>query len=295
MGRMSFAEKSERVARFLIGLRDKAVVAQLRRFKFTDKDLKEGWALLQAAGVAPTGGTTSDSENLIRQIDEFENLWFPVVSATLQRRFPATHAILFNNLSQTTGPAVAVTVGTLLERVEMMAKGVGAYGPEGQAAYAAIQGRGFTSEVIDGARALLARLSEIMPEDGSDAQEAAAEKAEADLWNWYLEWSEISRSASLTRSQLRSLGFLKARKPSSSPDAGEDEEEEEPGGGFDETGACDEWRIVKQLSRDPASLTASRIGDRRGIRISATRLGRHHENRREAFSAFAPFVPVNAN
>ena len=188
----------------------------------------EGWSLLQ--GVTRTrldsvAVSVAADPAALQKLDEWENKWFPIAGATLKRRSPEAHAWMFLNLSQTEGEAVVISVSTFLERLGRLTKkkSDGGYGPGGKEAKALLEKRGLTQERIDEAKALLDRLGATGAAPAKDkpagdkkskekkAEEQAAEfaKAEAALWAWYLEWSEIIRTAIKDRKLLRLLGFLR--------------------------------------------------------------------------------------
>jgi hypothetical protein len=119
MAKLTMGQKVDRVMRLLIGLRNRRIAATLVRHGFTNSDLQEGWSLLQRVTRtqldAPPEAQAEDPVAL-RNLDDWENKWFPIAGATLKRRAPQVHAWLFRNLSQTEGPAVIVSVGTFVER-----------------------------------------------------------------------------------------------------------------------------------------------------------------------------------
>ena len=94
-----------------------------------------------------------------------------------------------------------------------MAAGAGAYGAEGAQAKAVLEARGLTQTVLNDARALLESIGKVATVDASALQDPKArEKAENDLWGWYLEWSQIARTAVTQRVLLRQMGFLPTRR-----------------------------------------------------------------------------------
>ncbi len=211
---MALGEKGARVVRLLIGMRNPRIASALMKYGFSDADLQEGWTLLLAVGrvTLDTHAPRADADT-IRKLDEWEDCWFPIAAGTLAHRFPAVHAQVFKNLSPTDGPSVAVSVRTFIERLDQMAVGAGAYGADGPQAKAILEARGLTPSVLNEARALLetaanfANVVALMA-----AQESKTfEKAENELWEWYLEWSEIARVAIGQDLLLRQLGLLSTR------------------------------------------------------------------------------------
>lgn len=179
--------------------------------------MQEGWTLLNALGagklaVLPAG--PRDMETLL-QLDAWENQWFPIAQAALERRFPAVAARFFLNLVQTEGPEVAISVRTFVDRYEELAAGNAKYGAEAKKAHELLLSRGLTPEVVNEAKALLGKLQQVAgPSEtvSAEAQQAELEQAEAAMWGWYLEWSKIARVAIKQRPLLKQLGFLVARR-----------------------------------------------------------------------------------
>ena len=161
------------------------------------------------------------------------------MQATIERRFPAIYAVLFRNLSQTTGAGVAISVRTLIDRLEQMAAGQGDYGSDGTLAAKTLEARGLTAAALAEPRALLDRLANMATNGpgATDAEVAAAERAEASLWGWYLEWSRIARVAVTSRLLLKRLGFLQGGG-GASIDAGEETAAPEPANGVTPGHVC---------------------------------------------------------
>src|SRR5687767_8853991 len=149
MATITIGDKAARVLKLMMGLRNKRVAAAMAAHGFTAADQAEGWKLLQAVSDVKLGMTdpAPAQAGIVVKLDVWENRWFPIVSATLERRFPAVHAQVFNNIAQTSGLELLVTVRTLIDRIEAMGNGQGTFGPEGQAAKAMLESRGFTASV----------------------------------------------------------------------------------------------------------------------------------------------------
>jgi hypothetical protein len=207
---ISFTDKTTRVLRLLLGLRYKDVSTALRAYGFTDKVQREGWDLLSALGDARGLATRPMAEaKVIEQLDAFENRWFPIVQTTLARHYPAVEAKFFQNLSQVTGPEVAITVQLFMNRYDTLAAEGSSFGPEGVKAKEILTERGLTPVVIGEVRGLLEALRH-SSNDGPSNEQAKAEaaKAEEALWAWYLEWSQVVRTAIKNRWLLHQMGFL---------------------------------------------------------------------------------------
>jgi len=213
--KLSIGEKAQRVLTLNMALRNPKVLKVLRAHGFTQEDLDEGWKLLRAVAEVKLSLLKEEpalDPLQLRRLDDWENKWFPIITATLNRRYPDLHKVVFLNLTQTQGPAVVLSVSTLLKRLKESERTA-----EGKAARKLLESRGVTKAVIADAEDMVEKLSsladvpEIGPTDEEEVDAAQAQAVDA-MWAWYLEWSEIARSAIQSRSLLRSMGFLQSRK-----------------------------------------------------------------------------------
>ena len=220
---MTIGQKAARVLQFLLGLRNLHVALALRAYGFDEAELTRGWDLLRGLtqgrlDVVPVEGDPM----IVQNLDAWENKWYPITDAVLASNFPAVHEVVFRNLAQTSGPAVIVTVGILLDRLELVSKSKdqGGMGREGKDARDLLTKRGLTAQVVDEARTILAQANTLETSEEETAEETTAvdQAAEDRLWSWYLEWSRIARTVIKDRRQLRVLGFLRRNE------AGEDVE-----------------------------------------------------------------------
>lgn len=222
---LSLTEQLERTLAFLTHARNPFVMTVLGTRGFEQRDLDEGWDLFSTAAGAKLRYTSMSGDplapderaKLIADLDAWENRWFPVVNATLKRRYPQLHREVFKNLSQTEGAEVLVSVSTLLERLAT----VGAKEGDGQAADALLVKRGLTPEVRAEASESIATLKTAaaapLPQiDSASKEEQEAARAEA--WAWYLEWSEIARTVIKRGDILIRLGLRQAKRGSKDDD-----------------------------------------------------------------------------
>src|SRR5690606_18566074 len=115
---------------------------------------------------------------------------------------------LFEQLSQTHGAGVAISVQVFLDRLESMARRKKPFGAAGPAARRLLAERGLTAERAAEARALLSKLREIEAARPTTRVSVGREARAAEaMWAWYLEWSAIARVAIKNRTLLRALGF----------------------------------------------------------------------------------------
>jgi len=232
MAKLTIGQKAERVITFLVALRNRRIAAHLAQHGFSQKDLNEGWSLLRditrTSLDVPLDQSDADPDAL-RALDAWENKWFAIAAATLKRNAPQSHDWLFRNLSQTEGVAVIVSVGTFVDRLDLLDKpqSEGGLGASGEEAKKILAARGLTKTIIEEAKALLDKLQKVdgpLPDiEKDDAETASFDKAEDALWDWYLEWSAIARQAIQKRSYLKQLGFLRTT-PSGKDEEVQDED-----------------------------------------------------------------------
>ncbi len=213
---MEVGDKAKRVLVFLVGLRVHAIAVALEAFGLTAAELQRGWSLFGDVVRTKLAVGGAPSPAIVSELDAWENVWFPVVSASLKGRYPDVHAVVFKNLAQSSGLSVVMVVRTLIERLDGLSRpiaegGVGALATE---VLALLASRGLTAAKLDEARVLVERLGTAEPassvaHEPTSAEQDAAERA---MWAWYLEWSEIARAVITSRRQLRTLGFLKTAR-----------------------------------------------------------------------------------
>jgi hypothetical protein len=223
MGKLTLGQKAQRVLKLLLGMRHAKVAALLATRGFGPDDVDEGWALLRATSRTKyddMSQVTADP-NVVTRLDEWENTWFPVIQATLERRFPAVAEKVFLNLTQTAGIEVILSVSILVDRIAELSTTTD---DESRWAWELLNKRGLTAEVMEQVRGLLKSVQRA--EEGTmvdlAAQRESVERAETELWNWYLEWSRIARAVITDRALLRKIGFLKSKVTNK----GENEDEE---------------------------------------------------------------------
>jgi hypothetical protein len=222
---LTIGQKTERVLRFLRGLSHPRVASALAAHGFSQADWDEGWQLLQASSgrwLMREQPSKAPDPTVIEELDAWENRWFPVAEATLRRRKPEVADKVFLNLAQTSGVEVAVSVSTFVQRLRQLEKDGGAAAPE---ALALLKTRGLTDDVLKEADLLLKKFGNVTfaPPASLDPEQELAirQKAEDELWGWYMEWSTIAQNAISNGRLLQMLGYGNGGK--ASKDAPEDD------------------------------------------------------------------------
>lgn len=181
---------------------------------FTQADLDEGWQLLRDASSVRYARTRPEaSASVVGAVDAWENYWYPIVDATLRRRFPELHGQVFLNLSQESGPPVLVSVRILLDRLTELDK---ATDKQSKDARAVLKDRGLTKAVLDEVKGLLdeaATAGDSTEVPVADEAAAEQERAETAMWDWYREWSQIARAAVKDGRLLVQLGLINTGRP----------------------------------------------------------------------------------
>ncbi len=218
MSSFTLGQKAQRVLELLFGMRNARIASLLAAHGFTEKDLDKGWALLKAltenrlANVPPPPADPS----ILLRVDQWENMWFPIAEASLEYNFPEAYAWLFNNLHQTDGVDVLVSVGTFVDRFNQLASQKDV--KDAAAAHKRLVERGLGKAVVDEAQQMLKAAGSISTKQPpapavSPEDQQAAEDA---MWHWYLEWSGIARAAIKDHRLLRQLGFMRPDTASAS-------------------------------------------------------------------------------
>jgi hypothetical protein len=214
---MRFSEKIDRVIRFVSGLRNPSIAERLSHHGFSQRDLDEGWDLIKKAvgDRVDTPDVEKPSPDTLEQLDAWENKWFPVARATLERRYPDSAKDVFLNLAQSEGIAVTLSVATFLRRLDELKT-------SNAEARAVLGRRGLTASELENAKKMLDELGRIgeQPAIDLEARERQFAEAEDALWAWYLEWSAIARVSIENRRLLRQLGFLSVSRDEPEVDEG---------------------------------------------------------------------------
>ncbi len=209
---LSFNEKTSRVLRLLIGTRHPEVLAALQRRGFTAADLDEGWALLRALGVADYYEVEAPEaeRDPWTELDAWENRWYPIVRATLERHYPSLARQVFRRLSQTRGNEVILGVMVFLDRIRDLE--TGAHGEAGKKARRLLARRGLTAGVVAVAQQLIERIQTIPEPAAQPPSSDRSEELEA-MWAWYREWSQLVRTELHDGRLLRGLGLSATHRP----------------------------------------------------------------------------------
>jgi len=202
----------QRVSRFLINVASPGRAARALREGYTTDEHKQGWQLWRTAAgesisldhwldelhaaATPDGGKSLE---ILKQIDAFENLWFPRTRAIVRRVVPREHRDTFENVffkdlaQQPLGPGVLLSVGTFLQRVRELSK---SKLPGAKAVASTLAARGLTDELREQILEQIRQMESVQRAPGQSApdprarQKAAAERAAAleDLADWYNDW-----------------------------------------------------------------------------------------------------------
>ena len=209
MSRLTIGQKANRVLKFMLGMRHRQVTSAMAVHGFTPEELDNGWELLRELVGDRLGYSAADrgTADAITALDAWENRWFPIIRASLDRHFPEVAERVFFNLRQTEGPQVVVGVDTLLRRIRVAGTEAG-----GEAVLDLLARRGLDEAELRRVEGLVAQLAGFLdPGEPTEAESAAMRDAEDRLWAWYREWSTIARAVVDDRRLLRAMGFLRYR------------------------------------------------------------------------------------
>ena len=233
------------VLHFLVAMQRPGLAAIAQAHGYNGKEHAHGWRLHRAASGeaqalavvftrATPAPTMGDSHMpTLRQIDAFENLWFPRTRAIIQRVVPEAsrdrfEAAFFHELTQQPlGPGVVGSVSTYLTRLEALKKSPE---PGAREVRDTLRTRGLTDAAVSQMSALVASMRELVPVAPAPAIDAVAlskaraeqKRAVAALRAWYNDWATTLRTV-YNRKQLIQLGLASATRKASSegdePDA----------------------------------------------------------------------------
>jgi hypothetical protein len=201
--------------KFLVASNEPKIAGLLALRGFSNEDRKEGWDLLDKATgrhVDALHGTATFSTNynaVVEDLDDWENIWFDVAQAALNRKFPTVNDNLFKNLSKVSGSEVVLTVKTFLGRVWDLEQ---SEDDQSKGAAALLERRGLNKERLDEAAALISKLEQEQgavetPVDDT-ALKAEREKAVGDMWAWFKDWSVTARTVVKNRNYHVMLGLV---------------------------------------------------------------------------------------
>jgi len=152
-----------------MGLRRPRVAGALHNHGFTQETIDEGWALLRALVgeklAAPAPAARPDPA-LLERLDDWENKWFVIADATLRRHQPEVADAVLLYLSPTSGPELARSVATFLDRVAALESATDCE----QQAHALLLRRGPTPRGTT--PAIIARAQEYVDATGAVSSEA---------------------------------------------------------------------------------------------------------------------------
>lgn len=210
MARLGPAGKVRRLLEFLLGLRDDRVLAALAERGFSDADRAKGWDLLRALGMTQCVlPPTSMTNSALDPLDAWRHEWLRLVHVSLAHGFAEADAKLFRRIDKATLASPEV-VSVFLSRFEKLERSNDA---TTQAALAKLRERGFTAARRDEARQMLREFLQFNPPEIPDPEvrRAAIRQAEAALWAYYVEWSQIARTVIKDVRLLELLGFREGR------------------------------------------------------------------------------------
>lgn len=260
--KMRVGDKAQRILGFLMGFRDGAIAAVMEEHGMTADDFEEGWTLLRGVGQRRLATRRSPEEQSLRkELDGWENHYYPIIQATLERSFREVHDYVFLNLRQVGEDQVVWSVDALITRLDEVADPNGPVGEVGPKALALLERRKVGESALAVARELLEKLRKFDPDKKAmraAEEEELALQAEQEAWAWYLEWSKIARVAIKNRSMLRKLGFLDHRgNPVALPDEVAPPEGEET----DQSASADDPSDGTALPYNPPSNGSANSGD----------------------------------
>lgn len=210
MATYTTTHRCTRVLLLLLGTRHEPVARALAKHGFGPAELALGFALLarMTEGNLDPEQLGAEEPPLLRLLHAWQSRWYPIIEVVLRTHFPAEHERVFRNLKQVRGAQVIVLVDVLLTRLDEMER----RSDDGKNARTLLAKRGFTAEIMAEAAGYLHAMKTVTSDPLPPDRTAERERAERDLWAYYLEWSVILRETITDRRLLLSLGLLRGPK-----------------------------------------------------------------------------------
>ncbi|WP_437972593.1 hypothetical protein WMF11_25640 [Sorangium sp. So ce295] len=225
-----------RALRFLVNVQAAPFIARARREGYAANEHREGWRLFKlAAGEqrplehlfaeAASGGGVEGAERmqLLREVEVFENTWFPRTRAIIRRvvqreRRDGFETAFFKHLEpQPLGSTVVMSVGTYLRRLEGLARNSDG---DAKKVHKTLAARGLTEAKVQQVRDLLAKLEAGAGAQAQPPRVPAAELTRAwreqregieGLRDWFNDWATTLRQVFPVNAQIQ-LGLTAVRR-----------------------------------------------------------------------------------
>ncbi|WP_437283481.1 hypothetical protein WME90_23770 [Sorangium sp. So ce375] len=215
-----------RALRFLVNVQAAPFLARARREGYAANEHREGWRLFKLASgeqrplehlfaEAPSSGGVEGAERmqLLREIDAFENTWFPRTRAIIRRVVPRERrdgfeAAFFKHLEpHPLGSSASMSVGTYLRRLEGLARNSDG---DAKKVHKTLAARGLSEAKVQQVRDLLAKLdagAHAQPPRVPVAELARARREQREalegLRDWFNDWATTLRQVFPVKAQIQ--------------------------------------------------------------------------------------------
>jgi hypothetical protein len=217
--RQVLEETPGRTLAFLRGVgTDMVIRGIMAKAGYTDADHAQGWNLLHKVGgyvpVAATTAVNDEARQAIVELDAWDEQGFRRAHAAMAHLHPEQDAFVFANLVAAQGSAAVLSVGTFLDRLDVLESGVGREKTKDadRAALETLAKRGIGKAERTKLRGLVtkAQTSKEMPQPPtSDVDPRTADMVA--LRGWYEDWSETARAVVKRRDHLIKLGLARRK------------------------------------------------------------------------------------
>jgi hypothetical protein len=227
MSKLTSSQKAERVLRLLLGIRNPRICEALAGQGFASEDLEKGWILLRSVARSRLDALNASPDGIepsvLADLDRWQSRWFAVAEVVLCRHYPRIAQKVFAGLCPAEGPRVVQTLETLIKRLRSV---FDATDDESRAAVARLAQKGLTQHVVGQAWSLLdgTKLRSSTPGVSSALSwepQVEHERAEQELWDWYVSWSRVALAAITERTLLRAIGLSTRAKTALEPNEDE--------------------------------------------------------------------------
>lgn len=193
----------------LMGMRLIAVQEALVPCGFSDETLTLGWSLLERVGRSRAIGNAPLLGGQVRALAEYKKRWFPVARTALRRRRPELVPQLLGYQNAGGGLAPTILVPTFLRELRKLEA---SSDPLDRETFALLRTRGLTEEVLRDGESRVAEYQRLDLSIPFESLRSTEERAATELWDFYLEWSDLCRQNIQSRTWLRALGLTGERR-----------------------------------------------------------------------------------
>ena len=237
--------RMERIQKMLVGVKHPNILKRVVPHGYNDEENEYGWKKWREAVAADQSlgfslslvttldlfSSTSEVVLWIKELDQFENRWFPRTRNAIRRFVPrdrreAFEEAFFQDMAQQPeGPLVVGSVEKFLARLEDLKT---SKEPGAKEVYNSLEQKGLTAELQQTMNGLIKKIQRLPPlpqtkltDKEIEENQRLRREAYEDLNLWYIDWATVFRDV-LDYNQLLKLGLVTRRRQKEDADPDED-------------------------------------------------------------------------